>query len=157
MRVIDKGDCFCHPFAQQKGQYMNDKTYNQKRHNIRKNIYRLKLGIEQFYNYPILTFIWVFVIIGIVFFVKGEQKLVTAFETPHILMPIFNFCVMFLTIFLPIIIVIGILQGVGSLMARKDEADIMLVFDKKDIEKGCPILIQKKIFKIKKVELLLYL
>ncbi len=126
---------------------MNDNTYNQKRYNIRKNIYRLKLGIEHFFNYPMLNFIWVFIIIGIVFLIKGEQKLLTAFEIPQILMPIFNFCVMFLIVFLPIVIIIGILQGIGNLIAKKDEADIILVFDKKDIEKSCPILIQKKTFK----------
>lgn len=90
-------------------------------------------------------------IAGIIFLDIEKKQFVIAFDVPQILASIFNGCMSFVVIFLPVIITIVIIQSIGELVARKDESDIMLVFDKKDLENGNPILIYKKKLKNKSV------
>lgn len=85
--------------------------------------------------------------VGTVLLINGKGKIINMFNTPPLLTPIINVCLNFLVVFIPVIISISIIQGVGELTARKDEADLMFVFDKKELINGCPILIQKKTFK----------
>lgn len=122
-------------------------NYNQKRYGIIKLFYRISLGIRQFLNYPFLNFIWVFIVFGTVLLVNGKEKVVDMLNTPSLLTPIINVCLNFLLVFIPVIISISIIQGIGELTARKDEADLMFVFDKKELINGCPLLIYKRTLK----------
>lgn len=121
--------------------------YNKQRYNVKKNFYRIKLGISQFSNYPFLNFIWVLIAVGTVLLVNGKGKIVDMLYTTPQLTPITNVCLNFLFAFIPIIISISIIQGIGELTARKDEADLLFVFDKKELINGCPILIYKRTLK----------
>lgn len=121
--------------------------YNKQQYNIKKNFYRIKLGISQFLNYPFLNFVWVLVIVGTVLFINGKGKIVDMLNTPPLLTPIINISLNFLFAFIPIIISVGIIQGAGELTARKDESDLIFVFDKKELINGCPILIYKRTLK----------
>ena len=121
--------------------------YNKQRYNVKKNFYRIKLGISQFSNYPFLNFIWVLIAVGTVLLVNGKGKIVDMLYTTPQLTPIINVCLNFLFAFIPIIISISIIQGIGELTARKDEADLLFVFDKKELINGCPILIYKRTLK----------
>ena len=121
--------------------------YNKQQYNVKKNFYRIKLGISQFSNYPFLNFIWVLITVGTVLLVNGKGKIVDMLYTTPQLTPIINVCLNFLLVFIPVIISISIIQGIGELTARKDEADLMFVFDKKELINGCPILIYKRTLK----------
>ena len=65
--------------------------------------------------------------------------------------PIFEFCLAFTTVIVPIAIIMFILQTVGEITARKDEEKIALCFNKKQLENGLPILISKKYNKKKRI------
>lgn len=85
--------------------------------------------------------------VGTVLLINGKGKIINMFNTPPLLTPIINVCLNFLVVFIPVIISISIIQGVGELTARKDEADLMFVFDKKELINGCPMLIYKRTLK----------
>jgi hypothetical protein len=66
-------------------------------------------------------------------------------DTSSILMPIWSFCFRVIMIVFPIIILIGIIQGIGFITAIRDEGNVYRVFgDKRDIRNEPPILIKKK-------------
>ena len=128
--------------------YMKNKNtqYNQKRYNRKKQWYRIRLGGEQFFQYPVLNLIWTLFIIGIIFLAMGEKMMMASFDMAPFLEPVFTGCMRFLLIFFPIICAVGVLQFIGGMVARKDEGNIRLVFGGgKDAEWQVPILISKKL------------
>ena len=48
---------------------MDNKKFNEQRHNRKKQQYRFTLGIQQLWNYPFLNFIWLLFAVGVVFLV----------------------------------------------------------------------------------------
>ena len=50
-----------------------------------------------------------------------------------------------------VLVAVATLLGIGELTAQKDEGNLSLAFDKKDLRNGCPILIYKKHIKKKGV------
>ena len=131
---------------------MKNSQYNQNRYNRKKQWYRIRLGAEQFFNYPVLNLIWLLFAIGIVFWAIGGKKMMASFDVQPFLEPIFISSMMFLLIFFPIICLAGILQFVGDITARKDDGNICLVFgNRRDTEQQVPILISKKKIKTKNV------
>lgn len=114
--------------------------------------YRFKLGIQQLCNYPVLNLMWIIFIVAMFFLIKLEKILLTNFDVPLLLEPVFNGCMTLFIIIFPIFLMIGLLQGIGELTARRDEADIFRVFgNKKDLKNEAPILIYKKKIKGKQV------
>lgn len=124
---------------------MDNKQFNEKRHNRKKQYYRLYLGIQQLWNYPILNFIWLLFAVGVTFLVIVEKKYIDNIEVYSLFKSTFSICVKVIIIIFPIICAIGVLQFFGYCVAIKDEADMELVFgDKRDEKKQPPILIYKK-------------
>ena len=107
--------------------------------------------MAQLVNFPLLNIFWGVLIIGTILLSIGKERLVTGFNVPQILVPIFSGCMMLIIFILPILLAFTVIHGIGELVARKDEADIMLVFDEKDLKNGSPILIYKKKLKKKGV------
>lgn len=131
---------------------MNLNKYNENRYRQKKNRYRITLGIEQMMNYPVINSIWIIIGIAIMLLIKVKQLLVSAFDVPQFLVPMYRGCMDFSVSIVSIAIVIGIFQMIGELTARKDEADIALVFDKADLKiHGNPILISKRKLKNKNI------
>lgn len=126
-------------------------NYNKKRYGIIKLFYRMSLGIRQFLNYPFLNFIWIFIVVGTILLLNGKERFVDLLNPPPLLMPIINVCINLLIFLIPVLISVGIIQCMGELTARKDEANLMLAFDEKDLKNGCPILIHKKAIRKKGV------
>lgn len=130
---------------------MGNIQYNHRRFNRKKQWFRIRLGAEQFFNYPALNLIWVLFVIGIIFLARGEKKVITSFDVSF-LEPMFIGSIRFLLIFIPIICAVGVMQFVGDMAARKDEGNMCLVFgDKRNGEWQVPILISKKKLKKKNV------
>ena len=125
--------------------------YNKQRYTAKKNFYRIKLGINQFSNYPFLNLIWVLIIVGTVLLINGKEKFVDMLNTPPLLTPIIDVCIKYLIVLIPVIISMSIIKCIGELTARNDEANLMLAFDEKDLKNGCPILIHKKVIRKKGV------
>lgn len=131
---------------------MDNIQYNQNRYNKKRQWYRLKLGIYQLRNYPVINIIWIGFFIGIYFLISLRKIVLTSFDVPQLLEPVFNGCMTFFIIVFPVLLVIGILQGIGEMTAKRDEADVFRVFsDNRDIKNEAPILIFKKKVKGKDV------
>lgn len=113
---------------------MNNKEFNEQRHNRKKQRYRLSLGFHQLWNYPLLNLIWIFFAVGVVFMVIAEKKYIANIEVYPMFEAIFSICMTALIIIFPIISAIGLIQLIGFCFAIRDEADMELVFgDKRDV------------------------
>lgn len=124
---------------------MDNKQFNEQRHNRRKQLYHITLGFQQMINYPVINLIWILFAICIGFLIIGEKKLVLSVLVYPILAPVFDGCLKIVMIIFPVICAIGIIQFVGLLTAVRDEADLSIVFgDKRDVKNQPPILIYKK-------------
>lgn len=131
---------------------MDNVQYNLRRYNRKKQWYRTRLGIEQFINYPILNFIWLLLCVGIVFLIFSERKLIASLDVPLVFEPVFVVCMQFLAVIFPVACVIGIMQFIGEITARKDEGNMSLVFgDRRDMNQQSPVLISKRKIKRKNV------
>lgn len=131
---------------------MDNIQYNQNRYNRKKQWYRFRLAIQQIINYPLSNFIWILFAIGIYFLIKLTKIALMSFDIPQILEPIFRWCLMFFIIIFLLLLFIVILQGIGEITARQDEADIFRAFsDRRDVKNEAPILIFKKKIKNKEV------
>lgn len=123
---------------------MDNKQFNEQRHNRRKQLYHITLGFQQMINYPVINLIWILFAIGIVFVIIGEEKLVSCVIVYPIVAPVFDACIKIIMIIFPVICAIGIIQFVGLLTALRDEADLSIVFGtKRDIKNQSPILMYK--------------
>lgn len=128
-----------------KGANMENKQYNEQRHNRKKQKYRLVLGCQQLLNYPIMNLLWILYAKGVEILVKGEKKLVSYIEVYPMLSSIFNACMTVVLLIIPVISAIGIIQFIGICFAIRDEADMEIVFgDKRDEKNQPPILMKKK-------------
>lgn len=124
---------------------MNNKEYNEQRHNRKKQQYRFSLGIQQLLNYPFMNLIWIVFAVAVVFLVIAEKKYIANIDVYPMFESIFSVCMTALIIIFPIICAIGIVQLIGFCFAIKDEADMELVFsDKRDVKNQSPILISKR-------------
>ncbi|MBE5876436.1 MAG: hypothetical protein E7290_06070 [Lachnospiraceae bacterium] len=124
---------------------MNNKEYNEHRHNRKKQQYRFALGFQQFINYPAMNLLWGFFAVGIMFLVAGEKKLISNIEIHPMFISKFYACMQAISIVFPIICAIGIIQFIGFCFSIRDEADMELVFgDKRDVKNLPPILVYKK-------------
>lgn len=124
---------------------MDNKEFNEQRHNRKKQHFRFTLGIQQLCNYPLLNLVWLLFAVGVVFLVMVERKYIASIEVYPIFETIFSTCMTAITVIFPIICAIGIVQFIGFLFAIRDEADMELVFgDKRDVKNQPPMLISKK-------------
>ncbi|WP_069999862.1 hypothetical protein [Cellulosilyticum sp. I15G10I2] len=131
---------------------MDNIKYNQIRYNRKRQWYRLTLGMGQLINYPIINTLWLLLGAGIWGLVKLKQLFEMGVDVPELLAPIFNGSIMFFIIVVPIFIAVGIIQGLGEITARKDEANVFRAFsDRRDVKNEAPILIYKKKLKGKNV------
>jgi len=127
---------------------MKNGQYNEEQYNRKKSWYRIRLGASRFKEIPLLNFIWVILIVEIALLDIWKDKILEVFDVPEFFSPIFSGCLVAIEIILPIFSIIAILQGIGELVARKDEADLIFSFKGLDIRGREPILVRKN--KIKK-------
>lgn len=124
---------------------MDNKKFNEQRHNRKKQQYRFTLGIQQLWNYPFLNFIWLLFAVGVVFLVIAKNKYIANINVYPMLEGVFFACITAIVIIFPILCAIGIIQLIVFLFAIRDEADMELVFgDKRDVKNQPPMLISKK-------------
>lgn len=135
---------------------MKNGQYNEERHNKRKSWYRIRLGASYFKEIPLLNFFWIILVIEIVVLEIWKNKMLEVFDVPEFLSPIFSGCLIAIVIILPIFSIIAVLQGIGELVARKEEADLIFAFKGLDIRGREPILVKKKKIKKKGISMLEY-
>lgn len=124
---------------------MNNKEFNERRFNRKKQQYRFLLGIQQLMNFPLMNLIWIIFAIGVAFMVMAEKKYIANMEVFPMSTVIFSICMKAILIIFPIICAIGMIQLIGFCFAIKDEADMEIVFgDKRDVKNQPPMLMVKK-------------
>lgn len=124
---------------------MNNNQFNEERYIHKKNIYRLKIGFQQFCNYPWLNLLWVMFVIGIVLLVVAKRNLMAYIDVNPLFATMFPLCMNVITILIPVIFAMGIVWAVGNWFAVRDEADLEIVFgDKRDVINQVSILTSKK-------------
>ena len=127
---------------------MKANEFNNNRLNRRKQLYRLKLGLQQMINHPILNCLW---IVFVIFIYALKASIEQLRETVAILIEIpafksiFEVSLKIAVIIIPTISVIAIIQFIGYCFAIRDESDLAIVFgDRRDVNNQFPILISKK-------------
>ncbi len=124
---------------------MDNKEFNERRHNRKKQECRFRLGIQQFWNYPIINLLWILFAGGVVLMVIAEKRFVANMEVYPLFESVFSACMTIMLVIFPVICAIGLIQLVGFCFAIRDEADMEIVFgDKRDMKKQPPILYYKK-------------
>ena len=128
---------------------MNYKDFNEHRYKRKKEIYRFVLGLQELFNYPVLNIIWIVYVSFVKLLIWGEEWIAEKLNVIQTLELILHICTKSLLVFISLILAIAIIQGIGYLFAKNDEADMCLVFgSKRDIKNQLPILIYKKRDKI---------
>lgn len=132
------------PFSSRKVD-MDSKQFNEEGHNRRLQLYRFALGMQQFWSHPILNIVWLLVLCGMAVMKRIMDKWSVGIDTNSILADIYSVSMTIISIIIPMLCIIGMIQFVGFCFAIKDEADMEHVFgDKRDVKNQPPILISKK-------------
>lgn len=121
----------------------HDKYLTQRRNRLIQYL-RLRLGVQQLFNKPILNILLIPIIVLFVVLWKEKNKAILLFDVPEILLSAFHFSISFMAIMIPILLFLLILETIGKLTARKDEVALMIAFEPKELRNGCPILMSKK-------------
>lgn len=112
--------------------------------NRRKQLLRIRLGFFQFVHKPVLNLLWLFVVTFTVVITILKNGIVEITNIPPIIKPIFNITINLFVFLIPALLILALLERIGELTARRDEAKLMIAFSAKDLRNGCPILISKK-------------
>lgn len=123
---------------------MENNQYLIQRRNRKKKWLRLRLGVLQLINKPVLNIFWVVIGIAIALIIIGKEKFVGYLNVPQFLNPLFNLTMSIAIVLIPIILILFMIEGVGELSARKDEADLQEAFGEKTLRNGYPILMNKR-------------
>ena len=127
----------------------NDNRYNEEYYNRKKNISHWRLAFQQIKVAPILLILYI-PIIGLTIGIWNKMdSLLTLFEVPKILLPIYEIAMKSFGVIIPIIFSWTVIEAIGLLVARKDEQLIMMAFDEKELRNGSPVLMYKSKDKIK--------
>ena len=118
--------------------------YIQNRHNRMRNSGHLRLAVGQIKQYPFLLILTIPIIaLTIIIWAKMDLAF-TVFDIPMIIFPVYAVTVKALGVMIPLILARGLIDAIGTLTARKDEALIQMAFKEKELRNGSPILIYKR-------------
>lgn len=130
---------------------MDNNNYIQQRQNRKKQWLRIRLGILQMIHRPLLSILLIpLVTITVLLQVKKEIAF-SLFNVPRFFSPIYEYAVNMMAVLLPFLLLVGLIDMVGDITARKDEADLQKAFTPQELRNGCPVLMDKKRIKGNKV------
>lgn len=118
--------------------------YIQNRHNRMRSSGHLRLAVGQIKQYPFLLILTIPIIaLTIIIWAKMDLAF-TVFDIPMIILSVYAVTVKALGVMIPLILAWGLIDAIGTLTARKDEALIQMAFKEKELRNGSPILIYKR-------------
>ncbi len=124
-----------------------DKTnsqYIQNRHNRKRNSGHWGLAIAQIKQYPLMLILTLpIVALTAIIWVKMDFAF-TVIDVPKMILPFYTVTIKALGVIVPLILLWGLVDVIGTLTARKDEALIQMAFKEKELRNGSPILIYKR-------------
>lgn len=115
--------------------------YLHKKYKRIKRYLRFRLGVQQLIFKPYLNSLIVAVLVGFILFWKDKSDLYS--HTPKLILPIWRSMVHILGISVFLFLFVFIVYMIGELTARRDESDLIIAFNEKDLQNGCPILMKK--------------
>lgn len=124
--------------------------YIQNRQNRMRNYGHWKLALGQMKQYPILLILTIPIIALMVIVWLKIDFAFTVFDVPKMILPAYTVTIKVLGVMVPFLLFWGLIDIIGTLTARKDEALIQMAFKEKELRNGSPILIYKR--KDKKTE-----
>lgn len=118
--------------------------YVQNKWNRKRNTCHWKLAISRMLHNPLL-FILIIPIIVLGIFIRIKMDLVImAFNVPEIMLSVYTVSIRMLGILIPLLLVWGLIDVIGTLTAREDEAKIQMAFKEGELRNGSPILMYKR-------------
>ncbi|MBE5967608.1 MAG: hypothetical protein E7255_11710 [Lachnospiraceae bacterium] len=118
--------------------------YIENKQNRERSVCHWKLAICQVRQYPILL-IFVLPIIALTIFAWIKMDIILSiFDVPKFLLPVYTVTLKILGVLIPLSFVLGTIDAIGSLFARKDETTIQMAFEEKELRNGSPILMYKR-------------
>ena len=117
--------------------------YIQSRYNRMKNYGHWGLAVRQMKQYPLLLIFTIpIIVLTLILWVRMDFAF-TVFDVPKMLLPAYTVMVKALGVIVPVLLLWGLVDVIGALTARKDEALIQMAFKEKELRNGSPILIYK--------------
>lgn len=125
--------------------------YLKKKRDREYQYFRLRLGILQMIQVPMLNLLWIPIVAGTILLWIKKDMAYSLFDIQKFLFPIYRYTITIIAILIPIISIYVVIHTIGEFTARVDEAKLYVAFHGKDLRNGCPILINKKYLKDSKV------
>lgn len=102
-------------------------------------------------QYPILLLLLLpIIVLTILAWIKMDFIL-SLFDVAQILLPVYTVMIKIFSVMIPLIVILGIIDTIGTLSARKDEVRMQMVFEEKELRNGSPILMYKRKDKLRGV------
>ena len=122
----------------------SNNQYIQNRHNRKCNSGHWGLAVEQMKQYPSLMILVLPIIALTVIIWANMEYTFTVIDVPKLLLPVYTVTIKVLGVIVPLMLLWGLIDIIGTCAARKDEALIQMAFNKKELRNGSPILIYKR-------------
>lgn len=110
--------------------------------NRKKNLYHAMLAISQMMHKPFLNILLLPIAVFTIIYWAKIDFIITLFDVPKFILPVYTVVVKAFGVLLPILLW-GLIDAIGSIIARKDEALLQTVFKEMELRGGTPILIFK--------------
>lgn len=120
-----------------------DNKYNEEQYNRKVLFLHCGLAFQQIRSHPVLLVLYLPIVVLAIGMWANMNTLLTLFEVPKILSPFYEITVKTFGAIIPVILVWGLVEAIGSLAARRDEQSILMAFDEKELRNGSPILMYK--------------
>lgn len=121
----------------------NNSQYNQNRYNRKRNISHWGLAFHQIRQHPIMFVLFLPIIVLVVVIWVKMDYLLSIFNAPEIILSLYEIVIKAFGVIIPILLAWSVIESIGSLTSRKDEASIQMAFDEKELRNGSPILMYK--------------
>lgn len=118
--------------------------YLENKQNRKRNTCHWRLAIGQIRQYPLLLIFTIPIIIMAVIIWSKIDFVITVFNVPKIILPVYIIAIQLIGVLIPLLLVWGLIDIIGTLTARKDEANIQMAFMEKELRNGSPILMYKR-------------
>lgn len=118
--------------------------YIQNRYNRMRNWGHWGLAVSQMNQRPLLLILTIPIIALTIIIWEKMDFTFTVFDVPNMILPAYTVAVKVLGVIIPFFLLLGLVDVIGTLTARKDEALIQMAFKEKELRNGSPILIYKR-------------
>lgn len=105
---------------------------------------RIRLGILQMIYNPVLNVLLLPILFLTILLWMKKDWLLNMFDVFAILLPVWKYSIDFCLILFPIMLLVIMIESIGSLAAVKDEEKLQKAFEEYDLRNGCPTLVNKK-------------